>query len=87
MDFGWWGVLWMFVLGLFVKLIWNKIRYEQNIFYLPLLLFFMLVFMYLMQLNRFVGTGTYALVSFWVFALWATKSVRIGQKGKLSLEN
>ena len=76
MDFGWWGVLWMFILGLIVKLIWNKIRYEENIFYLPLLLFFMLVFMYLMQLNRFVGTGTYALVSFWVFALWATKECK-----------
>lgn len=73
LDFGYWGIPLMFFLGMFVKHVWNKIRYNYNIFYLPLLLFFMLVFMYIMQLNRFVGTGTYALVSFWAFAFWATK--------------
>lgn len=80
MDFGWWGVLWMFGLGLFVKLLWNKISYERNIFYLPLLLLFMLIFFYIMQLNKFVGTGTYALVSFWVFALWATNKCKKRQR-------
>ena len=69
MDYRYWGILFIFLLGVFIKWIWCKVCYSQNIFYLPLLMFFMLVFMYVMQLNRIVGTGSYAFFSFFVFAI------------------
>lgn len=72
LDFGWGGLFVIFLLGILMKYIWCKVCYGNNVFYLPLLMFFVLLTMYMMQLNRFVGTGSYALVCFSIFALWGS---------------
>lgn len=64
LDFGWMGIVFMFIFGYFAKKVWANVYYLHNILYLPLLCFLSIVLLLILQLNYIAGSGTYALFSF-----------------------
>lgn len=40
LDFGWMGIVFMFIFGYFAKKVWANVYYLHNILYLPLLCFY-----------------------------------------------
>lgn len=64
LDFGWFGIILMWPLGLFAKWVWKKVYVDLDILYLPLLLFFTMVWSLILQLNYIQGSGTYAICMF-----------------------
>lgn len=64
LDFRWWGVFLMTLLGILFKFVWNKVYSKGNIFCLPLYVFCFIILLFILQLNFIAGSGTYALFSF-----------------------
>ncbi len=67
-DFGWFALLFMFLLGVIQKVIYNKIR-QQKYYFAPLFVFLLFTNFFMLTFNFFRGTGTYTLISCIIFAL------------------
>lgn len=66
LDFGWFGIIMMFLFGYLAKKAWALIFYRCNILYIPLLSFLTIALYLILQLNYLAGSGTYALFVFLV---------------------
>lgn len=75
LDFGWWGIPLVFLLGILFRYWWNK-GASGNIFYIPISATCASIMLLSPQLNTICGTGAYALVDFFIFALWGTNVCR-----------
>jgi len=64
LDFGWFGIILMFLIGNISKQIWSSVYDKCNILTLPLLLFMSMVWLMVLNLNQISSQGAYAIFSF-----------------------
>lgn len=78
-DFGWFALIIMFVLGAVQKIIYNKVQQAQY-YYAPLLIFLLFINFFMLTFNFFKGTGTYTLISCIIFAALSSNYFQIDKK-------
>lgn len=62
-DFGWLILLFMFIFGIFVSIIYRKVR-NGNVIYMPLYSFLVITIFSMPVVNLIQGTGTYLVVAY-----------------------
>jgi len=68
LDFGWLGPFLFLFVGWFSKKLWYEAYSEDNILFIPILLFLSIIWLLVLQLNYIQGSGTYAITTFLVLA-------------------
>lgn len=69
LDFGWFGIFLFSLLGVLAKKMWANAFIRHNIYYIPITIFFTLIWLLLLQLNYIQGSGTYAITIFIIVGL------------------
>lgn len=75
-DFGWFALIFMFILGVIQKAIYQKIKQNYFIF-APLFLFLLFTNFFMLTFNFFRGTGTYTLISCIIFVILSSYLMRL----------
>jgi hypothetical protein len=68
LDFRWFGIFMMLLLGYVTKKVWAGLYYNLHILYLPIIVYVAIILFLTLQLNLIAGVGTFALVTFSVIA-------------------
>lgn len=68
-DFGWFAVVFLFIIGSFQKIIYQAIE-KGNIFLFPLFIFFLFTNFFILTFNFYTGNGTSILIVCVIFALF-----------------
>lgn len=64
LDFGWWGVFFMYFMGLFAKLAWKMVYYKKNILFTPIMILSAIIWCFIMNLNLIGGIFFYGIFVF-----------------------
>ena len=70
-DFGWFGLVIMFLFGMFQKILFNKVK-QKKPQYLPLFLFFIFINFFMLTFNFFRNTGVNILTVNIVFIIFVS---------------